>query len=76
VFVLRWKEPDAPRAYRVPGYPWVPAIFVGFAVLFLGMIVWNDISGYRAAVAAGKPGMINSAFGTALVVLGAPLYFL
>ena len=76
VFVLRRKEPDAPRTYRVPGYPWVPAIFVGFAVLFLALTVWNDISGYRAAVAAGKPGMINSAFGTALVVLGTPLYFL
>ena len=76
VFVLRWKEPATPRAYRVPGYPWVPAIFVAFAVMFLGMTVWHDITGYRAAVAAGKPGLINCAFGTALVLLGAPLYFL
>jgi hypothetical protein len=30
---------------------------------------------YRAAVAAGKPGLINCAFGTGLVLIGAPIYF-
>jgi len=28
LFVLRIKEPRAPRPFRVPGYPVVPAIFV------------------------------------------------
>jgi amino acid transporter len=28
LFVLRAKEPDAPRPFRVPGYPVVPAVFV------------------------------------------------
>jgi amino acid transporter len=28
LFVLRMKEPDAPRPFHVPGYPLVPAIFV------------------------------------------------
>jgi APA family basic amino acid/polyamine antiporter len=28
VFVLRRKEPDAPRPYKVPGYPYLPAVFV------------------------------------------------
>jgi len=28
LFVLRRKEPDTPRPFRVPGYPVVPAIFV------------------------------------------------
>jgi amino acid transporter len=28
LFVLRVKEPEAPRPFRVPGYPVVPAIFV------------------------------------------------
>jgi amino acid transporter len=28
LFVLRRKEPQAPRAFRVPGYPVVPAVFV------------------------------------------------
>src|SRR6185436_10518055 len=28
VFVLRRKEPNTPRPYKVPGYPYVPVIFV------------------------------------------------
>jgi amino acid transporter len=28
LFVLRVKEPKAPRPFRVPGYPVVPGIFV------------------------------------------------
>jgi basic amino acid/polyamine antiporter, APA family len=28
LFVLRWKRPDIPRAYRCTGYPWLPAIYV------------------------------------------------
>ena len=31
VFVLRRKAPDAPRPYKVPGYPFVPWIFIVFA---------------------------------------------
>ncbi|MBI5774514.1 MAG: amino acid permease [Verrucomicrobia bacterium] len=75
VFVLRRKEPDAPRPYRVPGYPVVPAVFVLFATVFLAMTIYNDLTGYRAAVAAGKPALINCALGAALVLLGAPIYF-
>ncbi len=75
VFVLRRKMPDAPRPYKVPGYPLVPAVFVLFATLYLLFTVYNDLIGYQAAVAAGKPAMINSAFGTMLTLIGAPLYF-
>jgi len=74
VFVLRRKMPDAPRPYKVPGYPLVPVVFVLFATLYLLFTVYNDIIGYQAAVAAGKPAMINSAFGTVLTLIGAPLY--
>lgn len=35
VFVLRRKEPNLPRPYRTLGYPWVPAVFVGVAALFI-----------------------------------------
>jgi APA family basic amino acid/polyamine antiporter len=74
VFVLRRKEPDAPRPYKVPGYPFVPWVFVIFAVIYLCFTVYNDIIGYRVAVAAGKHAMIDSAFGTALVLIGTPIY--
>jgi APA family basic amino acid/polyamine antiporter len=76
VFVLRRKEPDAPRPYKVPGYPFVPAAFVLFAVVFLIMTIFNDIASYQEAVAKGKPALINSALGLALVAIGTPIYFL
>jgi APA family basic amino acid/polyamine antiporter len=75
VFVLRRREPDAPRPYKVPGYPFVPWVFVLFSLLYLGFTVYNDLVAYRAAVAAGKPALINSAFGLALVFIGTPIYF-
>jgi APA family basic amino acid/polyamine antiporter len=75
LFVLRRKEPNTPRPYRVPGYPWVPAIFVVFSAAFLFLTIYNDVMNYRAAVATGKPGLINCAFGTGLVLIGAPIYF-
>jgi len=75
VFVLRRKEPDTPRAYKVPGYPFVPAIFIFFALLYLVFTVYNDFTAYHAAVSAGKPAMVNSIFGMVLVLSGAPIYF-
>ncbi len=35
VFVLRVRMKDHPRPFRLPGYPWVPAIFVVFCVFLL-----------------------------------------
>jgi APA family basic amino acid/polyamine antiporter len=75
VFVLRRREPDAPRPYKVPGYPLVPGLFVLFSAVFLCLTIYNDVMNYRAAVAVGKPGLINCAFGTGLVLIGAPIYF-
>ncbi len=75
LFVLRRKEPNAPRPYRVPGYPVVPCVFILVAVSYLVLTVVNDLNAYRAALAAGRPGLINSAFGTALVLVGTPIYF-
>lgn len=40
VFILRRKMPDAPRPYKVWGYPVVPAIFIVFClILFFNTIV-------------------------------------
>ena len=75
VFVMRRKMPDAPRAYKVPGYPIVPWIFILFALTFLSFTVYNDFVAYRAAIAAGKPALLNSIFGVALVLVGTPIYF-
>ena len=75
VFVMRRKLPDAPRAYKVPGYPVVPWVFILFAATFLGFTVYNDVTAYRAAIAAGQPALLNSVFGVALVLIGTPIYF-
>ena len=75
VIVLRRRQPDAVRPYKVPGYPYLPWAFILFAVLFLVLTVYADVSNYRTAVAAGKPAIINSALGASLVLLGTPVYF-
>lgn len=75
VIVLRRKEPDTARPYRVPGYPWLPWVFVVFSAAFLAMTIYNDVTSYQAAAAAGKPALINCAFGAALMLLGAPVYW-
>lgn len=75
IFVLRRQEPDTARPYRVPGYPFIPWVFILFAILFLALTMQNDLAAYQAARAAGKPAMLNSAFGVVLVLVGAPIYF-
>jgi APA family basic amino acid/polyamine antiporter len=74
LFVLRRRYRDAERPYRVPGYPWVPAVFVIFAIVFLVLTVYGDITKFVAAREAGEPAVINSAFGLLLVALGIPIY--
>jgi len=75
IFVLRRKEPATPRPYKVPGYPIVPWLFILFATLYLVFTIYNDFASYRAAAAAGKPALLNCAFGLFLVLLGTPIYF-
>ena len=75
IFVMRRKLPAAPRPYKVPGYPFVPVIFIAFAFIFLSLTAYNDFATYRETVAAGKPALINSVFGVVLVLIGTPLYF-
>jgi basic amino acid/polyamine antiporter, APA family len=41
VFILRKREPDAERPYRVWGYPFVPAIFVIFCIALVIMTCIN-----------------------------------
>jgi APA family basic amino acid/polyamine antiporter len=61
VFVLRKKMPDAPRPYKVWGYPVVPAI----VVLFSAVLFFNTIF--------ARPR--EAAIGMALMLTGVPLYF-
>ncbi|MGC2153240.1 MAG: amino acid permease [Terriglobales bacterium] len=58
VFVFRRREPDAPRPYRVLGYPVVPALFVAASALLL-YYTFTDNLRYSAegcaAILAGVP---------------------
>ena len=60
LFVLRRTQPNLPRPYRVPGYPWVPALYLITAVFFL------------IYIAIGDPR--NAGFGIGVILLGLPLY--
>lgn len=40
VIILRRKDPERPRPYRVWGYPWTPLIFVLAMGLFIVNIAW------------------------------------
>ena len=60
VFVLRRKEPDAPRPYRTWGYPFVPALFVAAAAVLLYYTFTENIR--------------NSAWGVVVILAGVPIY--
>jgi amino acid transporter len=49
LFVLRAKEPDAPRPFKVPFYPVVPAIFV----LMCGYLLYSSLTYHQAHALVG-----------------------
>jgi basic amino acid/polyamine antiporter, APA family len=62
VFILRRKMPDAPRPYKVWGYPVVPAIFILFCI---GLFVNTIVTRPREA-----------AIGMTLILAGIPVFLL
>jgi APA family basic amino acid/polyamine antiporter len=42
VLLLRKREPDRPRSFRVPGFPVVPVIFIALAMLLIVNTVWKQ----------------------------------
>jgi len=48
IFILRKKMPDAPRPYKLKGYPYLPIIFMLFSTLYVVITLYNDISNYMA----------------------------
>lgn len=62
VIVLRIRRPELERPFRVPGYPWLPALFT---IAALGIIVSAVLS---------SP--VHALFGAVLVLSGLPLYAL
>jgi len=60
VFVLRRRDPDAPRPYRARGHPWTTAAMLLGSVVFLAGTIWSDPR--------------NGVFAGALVALSYPIY--
>jgi APA family basic amino acid/polyamine antiporter len=60
VLILRRTEPDLPRPYRTPLYPFVPVFFIVMSMV----IVWNAVS--------ERP--LEAGLGLATVLAGTPLY--
>jgi len=60
VFVLRRREPDLPRPYRVWGYPWTTIIVTVGSIAFLAGAVAGDTK--------------NSLWALALLAISAPVY--
>ncbi|MFM2225283.1 MAG: hypothetical protein RJA07_1485 [Bacteroidota bacterium] len=62
VFILRVKQPDAPRPYKTLGYPILPAIYIAMALLIcIDLLIMKPNYSY--------PGL-------AIVGLGIPVYYI
>ena len=72
VFVLRAREPEAPRPFKAWGYPVAPAIFAVASVLILGNALWNDLARPIMSGTSWGP----SAAGLIVIGLGIPVYYL
>ena len=70
LFVLRYREPDAPRPFRALGYPVAPAIFTLASVLIVLNALWSDlVMPLRLGTAWGP-----AAVGLIIIGLGIPMY--
>jgi APA family basic amino acid/polyamine antiporter len=61
VYVLRIRRPDMERPFRVPGYPVVPAIFIG-VILFMAIFAFTQWP---------KPSLLS----VGSILLGVPVYY-
>ncbi|MBP9155346.1 MAG: hypothetical protein KBF48_10405, partial [Xanthomonadales bacterium] len=51
LFVLRWREPDTARPFRVPGYPWIPGLALLGSLTFLAAAIYSDTRNSLTALA-------------------------
>ncbi len=71
LFVLRQREPNAPRPFRAWGYPIAPAVFAIASLAIVLNALWADLA---IPVLTDKP-WGPSAAGLIVIGLGVPLYF-
>ena len=71
LFVLRRREPNAPRPFKALGYPIAPAIFTIACFVILANALYTDLV---KPVVAGTP-IGPSAWGILVIGLGLPVYY-
>lgn len=62
LFVLRRRDPHAPRPFSAIGYPWAPAIFVIASAIMVANAFWRE----------PRPTLA----GVAVILLGIPVYYI
>ena len=72
LFVLRAREPDAPRPFRAWGYPYAPAVFTNASLLIVLNAIWTDLIIPIVRDTAWGP----AAAGLIVMGMGLPVYFL
>ncbi|MBI2222631.1 MAG: amino acid permease [Acidobacteria bacterium] len=72
LFVLRRREPDAPRPFRAWGYPVAPAIFTLASLAIVLNALWTDLVQPVLNGTAWGP----TAAGLIVIAAGLPVYFL
>ncbi len=60
IFIFRWRDPQAPRPYRMWGYPFVPFVFIVVAAALLCYTFRNDWP--------------NSGYGLLVILAGIPVF--
>ena len=70
LFVLRHREPNAPRPFKALGYPIAPAIFTIVCFLVLANALYTDL---KPLASGGQPG--PSVWGFLVIALGLPIYY-
>lgn len=71
LFVLRRREPDAPRPFKALGYPIAPAIFTIACFVILANALYTDLVKPLMEGTAIGP----SAWGILVISLGLPIYY-
>jgi APA family basic amino acid/polyamine antiporter len=71
LFVLRRREPDAPRPFKALGYPIAPLVFVVACVLIVLNALWSDLVVPIQTGSEWGP----AAAGLIIIALGVPLYY-
>ncbi|HYB95967.1 MAG TPA: amino acid permease [Vicinamibacterales bacterium] len=71
LFVLRRREPNAPRPFKALGYPLAPAIFTIACFVILANALYTDL--VKPLIAGGPVG--PSAWGLLVIGLGLPVYY-